>query len=157
MLRTILYSLILLMSFQIAHGQEIELKLNFFGYRFTQNEERLNWKELDKATESNKEANLLIKKAMKNRNWDIAGSVLAGALIGIPIGQSVGGADPNWTLAYIGAGIVIATIPLTFSTFNNVNKGVDLYNQSLNEANNTYKPELQIKGGVHGVGLVLRL
>lgn len=143
-----------LFFFNISFGQEIEMKINLLGYKFVQNGERLTWKEVAKATESNKEANLLIKKAKSNNIISNALTIAGGALIGIPIGQSTTERNPNWTLAYIGGGMIAIAIPFTFSAFNKANEGVDKYNLSLKSASTfEFKPEFKIIANGNGVGL----
>jgi hypothetical protein len=140
--------------FNISFGQEIEMKLNILGYKFVQNEQRLTWKEVIKATESNPEANLLIKKAKSNNIISNTLTMAGGALIGISIGQSTTERNPNWTLAYIGGGIVAIGIPFTLGTFNKANEGVDKYNLSLKSASTfEFKPEFKIIANGKGVGL----
>lgn len=128
--------------------------MNLMGYRFEQNGQKLTWKELVNATESNIDANELIKKA---RTHNTISNVLAstgGVLIGIPIGQSISDRDPNWTLAYIGAGIAVIGIPFTFSAFNKTNEGVDKYNLSLKSTSSfKFEPEFRIISNSNGVGL----
>lgn len=135
-------------------AQEIEMKLNFFGYNFVQNGEKLNWKELVKATESNIEANLLVKKAKSHNTISTISAIVGGGLIGIPLGQSKTDRNPNWTFAYIGGGIVAIGIPFSFSAFNNVNKGVEKYNLAFKSASSfEFKPEFKIVANANGFGL----
>ncbi|WP_411765990.1 hypothetical protein [Winogradskyella sp. A3E31] len=132
------------------------MKLNIFGYKFSQNDERLSWSELIEATKSNTEANVLIKKAKSNRTVYQVLGFIGGALIGIPIGQAISNENPNWTLAYIGGGISIASIPFSFSAFNKVNKGIDKYNLSLKSASvYQFKPEFNFAINSNGVGLTM--
>ncbi len=137
-----------------SFGQEIEMKLNLLGYKFVQNGQKINWKELVNATESNSEANLLIKKAKSHNTISNILAFAGGGLIGIPIGQSMSDREPNWTLAYIGGGIAVIGIPFTFSALNKANKGVDKYNLSLKSASSfEFKPEFEIIANVNGIGL----
>ncbi|WP_435138260.1 hypothetical protein [Formosa sp. A9] len=137
-----------------SFGQEIEMKLIFFGYKFIQNGQKLNWKALDNATESNLEANLLIKKAKTHKTISNILSFAGGALIGIPIGQSISDQDPNWTLAYIGGGIIGIGIPFSLSAFNKANEGVDKYNLSLKSATAfEFKPEFKVMANGNGIRL----
>jgi len=137
-----------------SFGQEIEMKLNLLGYKFVQNGQKLNWKELVNATESNLEANLLIKKAKSHNTISNILAFVGGGLTGIPIGQSINDRKPNWTLAYIGGGIAVIGIPFSFGAFNNVNKGVDKYNLSLKSASSLeFKPEFKIIANGNGIGL----
>ncbi len=147
----LIFGLFLLNS---SFGQEIELKATPLGYKFIQNGKKLKWKELVAATESNVEANLLIRKARTHNTISTVGALLGGALIGIPLGQSASDQDPNWTLAYIGGGIALVAIPFSFSGFNKVNKGIDDYNLSLKSASiYHFKPEFQVIANGNGIGL----
>lgn len=138
----------------VSNAQEIEMKINLMGYNFIQEGEKLSWSELLNATTSNKEAYQLIKKAKSQNTLSTITSIIGGVLVGIPLGQSRTEKDPNWTLAYIGGGITIVGIPLSFSAFNNVNKGVDMYNLSLKSASRyQFKPEFKIVASGNGIGL----
>ena len=113
----------------------------------------MTWKELTKATESNPEANLLIKAKSHNTISNIL-EIVGGGLIGIPLGLSMTDRDTNWTLAYIGGGIAAIGIPFTFSAFNKVNEGVDKYNLSLKPVSTfEFKPQFKIIANGKGVGL----
>ena len=137
-----------------SFAQEIEMKLNLLGYKFVQDGEKLNWKGLVKATESNTEVNLLIKKAKSQNTISTIAGLVGGGLIGIPIGQSTTPREPNWTLAYIGGGIMAIGIPFSFSAINNANKGVDKYNLSLRSTSTfEFKPEFNIIANGNGIGL----
>jgi hypothetical protein len=145
-----------LFFFNTSIGQQIDMELNLLGYSFTQNGEQLNWKQLVAATESNFEANELIKIARSHTVSTIT-SAVGGVLIGIPIGQSLSDQDPNWTLAYIGGGITLISFPFTFSAFNKVNKGVDDYNLSLQSTSSfRNKAEFDFIVNSNGVGLSMR-
>ena len=135
-------------------AQEIEMKLNLFGYNFVQNGEKLKWKELVKATESNIDASLLIKKAKSHNSISTFAAIVGGGLVGIPLGQSTTDRDPNWTFAYIGGGLIAIGIPFSLSAFNNVNKGVDKYNLALKSASSfEFKPKFKIVASGNGFGL----
>lgn len=54
-----------------------------------------------------------------------------GALIGYPLGQKLGGEEPNWTLAYVGAGSAVASIPLAIWADSSVGSAVEAHNRSL--------------------------
>ncbi|WP_340066006.1 hypothetical protein [Ascidiimonas aurantiaca] len=130
------------------------MRLTFFGYKFIQNEERLTWNQLATATEANREANLLIKKAKTQNTVSSVLAMVGGGLIGIPIGQSIADVDPNWTLAYIGGGIAVISFPFSLSAFNNVNKGIDKYNLSLKHTSTSaFSPEFRVIANRNGIGL----
>lgn len=68
--------------------------------------------------------------------WGIAGSVasaVGGLLIGWPIGDALSDSeeDPNWTLAYVGGGVMVVGIGLSVLADSYLSKAVDSYNGSL--------------------------
>lgn len=153
MRKTLLLFAFIVIGLQVTQAQEIEMKINFWGYKFIQNGERLSMKELLAATDANEKAYALIRKARTQNTLSTIFSFTSGALIGIPIGQSLGGEDPNWTLAYIGGAIAVISIPLSFGALNNFNKGIDTYNVSKAATGYHFKPEFKISAGGNGVGL----
>jgi|TARA_B110001469_G_C9340833_1_gene180659 hypothetical protein len=146
-------TLIGLLFFNISFGQEIKMGMNLFGYKFEQNNKRLSWKELVSETESNIDANLLIKKAKSQNTISSILAFAGGGLIGIPIAQSITERESNWTLAYIGGGILAVGLPIAIISSKNVKKGIDLYNSSLNLTSNYFQPEFKIIANGNGLGL----
>jgi hypothetical protein len=140
-----------------AQDQEIEMKVNFWGYKFMKDGERLNWKELEEATTAVENANLLIKKARGQHTTSIIMAVVGGGMIGWNLGQARNEDDPNYTLAYVGGGIAAVGMGFSISSFNKVNKGVDLYNLAVNKtAQYQFQPELLVVSNGNGVGLSMR-
>lgn len=142
--------------FSSCFSQQIEMKLNLLGYEFTQNGERLNWKQLVEATESNLDVNELLKIARSHNTIANVTAGIGGILIGVPLGQSWSDVDPNWTLAYIGGGIALISFPFTFSAFNKVNKGIDDYNLSL-KSTSTVRNNTEFKFMINGNGIGLQM
>ncbi len=143
-------------SFAQNQAKEIDMKVNFWGLKFIQDDKSLSWKELVNATESNYDANLLIKKARTHNTISDITGLIGGGLIGFPIGQSISDGDANWTLAYIGGGIALISIPFSFSAFNKVNKGIDDYNRSLNSNAYRFQPEFELVANGNGIGFIMR-
>lgn len=137
-------------------GQEIEMGINLLGYKFEQNSRRLSWKELVNETQTNIEANLLIKKAKSQNTLSNILAFAGGGLIGVPLGQSSTDRKPNWTLAYIGGGITIIGIPIAISASRNAKKGIDLYNSSMNSTSIYFEPEFKIIANGNGIGLSMK-
>lgn len=135
-------------------AQRIEMEKGFGGYKYTQDGNRLTMGALVKTMESNPEAHVLIKKAKGN---NVFASILGGAggfLIGYPLGTAIGGGDPNWVMAGIGAGLVIISIPISSGATKNARKAVDLYNASLPETS-FYETKLEYRMVAGGSGVVL--
>jgi hypothetical protein len=140
-----------------AQDQEIEMKVNFWGYKFMKEGERLNWKELEEATTAVENANLLIKKARGQHTTSIIMAVVGGGMIGWNLGQARNEDDPNYTLAYVGGGIAAVGMGFSISSFNKVNKGVDLYNLAVNKtAQYQFQPEFLLLSNGNGIGLSMR-
>ena len=68
-------------------------------------------------------------------NYDI-GTVFGfagGFLVGWPLGTALGGGEPNWTLAGIGAGLIVVSIPFSTSYTKHAKKAVGIYNTGLSQ------------------------
>lgn len=78
-----------------------------------------------------------------------------GFLIGWPIGTAIGGGDPNWLLAGIGAGILIVAIPVSKAATTNALKAVEIYNSSQQTSYFHNGVKLYLGLADHGLGLKL--
>ena len=131
---------------------EITIRSNFWGMQFYQNNKRLSTRELVKAMEPNAEAYKQIKSA--NGKNTLAGilSTAGGFMIGWPIGTSMGGGQPQWALAGVGAGLVAVGIPLSISANKKTKSAVALYNEGLKSTVSTNELRFNFKG--NSLGLV---
>ncbi|MFD0860653.1 hypothetical protein ACFQ1M_00420 [Sungkyunkwania multivorans] len=151
--------LLMTLTFAIAtitlcNAQKIEMEKGFGGYKYTQNGTRLTMGQVVAAVQSNPEAYNLIKKAQSKKTTASLMSLVGGALIGWPIGASIGGGDPNWTLAGVGAGFVAVSIPIASGGNKKAKQAVELYNSSLDSASNiSFRPEFKIVANANGIGL----
>ena len=155
-MKKILLFLIAISYGTASFGQEIEGKYNLLGYRLIQNEERLSWKVVFELTESQSEANLLIKRAKTQNTISTVLSLVGGGMIGLQLGKSETTEDSGWTLGYIGSGVALAGFTFAFWSGKNMKKGVDMYNQSLISSNQyRFKPEFEIAGNKNGIGITM--
>lgn len=94
---------------------------------------------------------------MKNasNNVKIArGSSFVGAfLVGIPIGSAIAGKEPNWTLATVGSGFVVAAIPFYVSFKKGSKRALNIYEYEIMKPFNTSTAHLKL--GECGVGISL--
>jgi hypothetical protein len=84
--------------------------------------------------------------------------ILAGAggfLIGWPLGQAIGGGEPQWALAGAGAVLVGLSIPLSSAAKKRSIKAVEIYNQGVLKKQSKDPMSMKIVGGANGFGLVL--
>ena len=154
MRKTILTLFFALTAMTFCTAQRIEMKKVFGGYKYTQNGNLMSMRDLVNTMESNKQAFDLIKKAQSNNTLASIIGFAGGGLIGWPIGTAVGGGDPNWTLAGIGAGLVAVGIPISSSANKKAKQAVELYNSSLGSTSfYETKPELKVIANGNGIGL----
>ena len=138
-------------------AQQIEIKKNFWGYKFIQNEKSLSMNGLARTMINNEEAHSLIKKAKKKIVIANITAVAGGLLIGLPIGTAARGNDADWNLALIGSGFVAVSIPLSISATRNTKKAIEIYNSSLEStAYKNFKPQFNIVSNANGVGLSMK-
>jgi len=126
---------------------------SFLGYKFIQHEERLNFNQLPDVLDENQEAFLLIKKAKTN---NIVSSIIGGIggfMIGWQLGTAIVGGEPNWTLAAVGGGLVVVSIPIYSKSMGQTLRAVDLYNAGL--GTNSRRPKLNLRFVRHGFGFAL--
>lgn len=150
----IFLTIVLALGFSICHSQEIEFNRVLFGYRFTQDKERLSWKEVLEKTELYPKSYELIKKSKTQNTISSIASIIGGGLIGAPLGLSISDLDPNWTLAYVGGGFAAIGISLDIIAIRNAKKGTEIYNSTLKSVSlSPFRPKFKIIGNNKGLGL----
>ncbi|MDN3595480.1 hypothetical protein [Zunongwangia endophytica] len=155
-MKKIITLILFIASLSLSNAQQIEYEKVFGGYKFTRNENTLSLGDLSNIVEDTPQAEDLIKKAKTTTVFTTILSFAGGGLIGWPIGEAIGGGDPNWALAGIGAGLVAVAIPLSSSAGKKAKEAVDIYNMSLEKQTNNFNPELNILASGNGLGLSLR-
>jgi predicted lipid-binding transport protein (Tim44 family) len=150
---------LILLSFSLIHGQtsndSIRIEKVFGSYTFYQEGRRLNLNQLAKTMKSNPEAYKHIKKARSNYTGSMILGYAGGFMVGWPLGTAIAGGEPNWIIAGIGAGIIVASIPFTRKTNEQAKKAVELYNRG--EVTGSYhdKPKLEFALNRNGIGFRL--
>uniref|UniRef100_UPI003216684B hypothetical protein n=1 Tax=uncultured Draconibacterium sp. TaxID=1573823 RepID=UPI003216684B len=143
-------------SFVFAQNEaEITMKKVFGGYQFYQGDQRLNMKGLVNAVENNEQAFAEMKAARSTYTFATIMSGAAGFMIGYPVGTAIGGGDPNWALAGIGAGLILVSIPISQKFNKQAKQAVDTYNAGLPTSSFWDKNELRLSMTGNGVGLTL--
>jgi hypothetical protein len=155
---TIIVSLLAL-SLNFVNGQisadSITMKKGFGGYQFFQGEQRLNMKQLVSSMKPNDEAYRQIKSAQSNYTLGLILGYTGGFLIGWPIGTALGGGEPNWALAGVGAGLIVLAIPVSQGFNKKAKQAVATYNRGLRTTSFWDKNALKVSINDHGVGLTL--
>jgi hypothetical protein len=80
---------------------------------FRLNGNKLRPKQLLELTKNNPEANKLMKTARSNYTVAYIFSSVGSSLIGYQLGYSVSGGKANWTLAGVGGGLFLASLPFS--------------------------------------------
>ena len=126
-----------------------------FGTLYLQKGQRLTPGQLLSITKSNQAAYEEMKTAKTNYDIGTVLSFSGGFMVGWPIGTALGGGDPNWALAGIGAALIVASIPLSTAYKKHATKAVRIYNRSV--TNTGYrKRHIHIGPATKGIGLALR-
>lgn len=142
-------------SFGQTGDNSIVMTKGFGGYQFYQHDSKLSISQLVKTMESNEQAHKQIKSAQTNNTFATIIGGAGGFMVGYPLGAALGGGDPNWTMAGIGAGLIVVSIPLTQKFNKQAKAAVDTYNNDLQARSFLNKKEVNL--GFSGNGLGLRL
>ncbi|MEE4198774.1 MAG: hypothetical protein V2I54_14135 [Bacteroidales bacterium] len=155
---TVLLTL-LLVSLTFAFGQTatdpITMKKVFGGYQYYQGEKLLTMNQLIKTVKPNEKAYKQIKSAQSTYTAGMIFSYAGGFMIGWPLGTALAGGEPNWTIAGIGAGLLVLTIPITKSYHKKTTKAVDIYNSGLTKSSFRENKTLRLSMTGYGIGLTL--
>lgn len=139
-----------------AQEKSIESRKSFGTYQYFQkNGARLNNNQLTNLVKNNPEAAALMDKAKTNNTIGTIFGFIGGGLIGWQFGSAIGGGEPNWAAAGVGAGLIGISIPFNAGYNKNSQRAVELYNAGLNASSNNQQPELKL--GFSGSGLGLKL
>jgi hypothetical protein len=101
------------------------------GTTFLQNDRRLKPKELLVITKANPAAFKEMKIAKSNYDASSVFGFVGGFLVGWPIGTALGGGEPNWTMAGIGAGLIVVSIPFSSAYSKRAKNAIGIYNGGL--------------------------
>lgn len=136
--------------------EKIEIEKIFGGYRYTQNGRTLKMNQLVNKMRFDELAYPKIKTARLNNTLATIFGATGGFLIAYPIGTAIANGEPNWTLAYIGAGLIVLSIPISILGNKKAAEAVKIYNANLFDQASHFK-ESQLRLNISGVGLGLTL
>lgn len=133
--------------------QPIEIKNVWGGTLFYQNGERLSLTKLDKILKSDTEAYSQFKRAKGNSTIASILGAAGGAAIGWQIGAAIGGGEPNWGVAGIGAGFIAIGIPISIKSAKQAKLAVNTYNKSHQTTGIWKRTEIKLAMKGNGIGL----
>lgn len=142
-------------AFSQTETDSISVKKAFGGYQFYQGKNRLNMKQLVNTMKPNEEAFSQIKSAQSSYTMASIVSFAGGFMMGWQLGTVVGGGEPNWAMAGIGAGLVVVSIPISQKFNKQAKQAIDTYNQGLQTTSFWNRSELRFSTQANGVGLTL--
>jgi hypothetical protein len=151
---------LLTMSLTFTFGQtvndSISAKKVFGGYQFSQGGKRLKVNQLVNAMKPNEQAYNKIKSAKSTYTLATIIGGAGGFMVGYTIGTAIGGGDPNWVMAEIGAGLIVVSIPITLSYNKKAKEAVDTFNDGFKTSSYWNKSELKMTLTGNGIGFTLR-
>lgn len=154
MIKTFITLIFAISAITFCHAQKIEATKVFGGYKYTQNGTKMTMKDLVQTMKADAKSYQLIKKAQSDNTIASIIGFAGGALVGWPVGAAIGGGDPNWTLAAIGAGLIVVAIPIGSGANKKANLAVETYNKSLGITSfNEIKPKFNLILNGNGIGL----
>lgn len=115
--------------------------------------DKLTMKDLAEVVKSNPEAHSEIKIARSNATGANVFSYIGGFMIGWPLGTAIGGGDPNWTIAGIGIGLALVSIPFSLKSVKHTRNAVDIYNRDLNKTGRVKKTEYHLHFTGNNLGI----
>ena len=144
-------------AFAQKDRDKIKIERIFGGYKYTQNGRELKMKQLVRTMKYDELAFPKIKSARFNNTLSVILGASGGLLVGWPIGTAISNGDPNWTLAYIGAGLIAISIPISIMGNKQAIKAVKIYNENLTkQAFQPHHPTLRFSVNASGLGLTLQ-
>ena len=136
-------------------AQQIEVRKSFGEVQLYKDDVRLTMKDTKALMRDHQTAFKELRKANTNKAFAYIFSIPGGALIGYPIGTAIGGGDPEWVLAGIGAGLVAVSIPFISGYNKRAGNAVNLYNEAVMNSTSSFQPDVRFNVKANGVSLVI--
>jgi len=154
----------LLITTSYCYAQEkssagpITIEKSFWGTKYIWNGQKIQPRSGFATIMADHEECLASVRSGNTKFW--SGAVLAGvggALIGWPVGQSIGGAeDVNWELAYVGGGIAVFGIILSVMAEKSYNKAVNCYNAQFENTSGISRRSIDFEVGMKRANVLVR-
>ena len=141
---------------QAQNADTLYLYSNFWGNKFYKGDTIFSINAvLEELAIKEQPYNLMLNAKKDNTFAQIFGAA-GGLLIGWPLGTALGGGEPKWFLAGIGAGLVAISIPLSINFKKKANEALNMHN-SLIAKPTALKYNPTYKLGLSGNGLHLKM
>ena len=155
-----IYVLFLLMFggfyFSVAQSttDSVYVAKSFLGYRFYQNDTRLNFNQLPYVMEENGEAYYVIKKAKSNYTISTIISGTGGFILGWQLASALFSGEPNWVLAGVGGGLIVISIPIYSKSYRQSLDAIELHNKGI--AASAHRLDISFGTTANGAGLIVK-
>ena len=150
--------ILLAIGFLNANAQtttdSIYVAKNFLGYKYFQNDMRLNFNQLPYVMSENSEAHYLIKKAKSKYTISTIMSGTGGFLVGWQLATALFGGDPDWALTGVGGALIVVSIPLNSRAMSLAFEAIDIYNSGISNASR--RPEMHFGFTGNGAGILVK-
>jgi hypothetical protein len=154
--------IIVLLTFSLSNvfaqvaTDSITIKKILGSYQFYQNQKKLKHKEVANAMIFNQEAYTQFKSAQSSYALATIIGGAGGLLVGWNIGTAIGGGNPNWVMAGVGAGLIVLSLPLNQSFNKKGKQAVEAYNSNIKASIIKEKNQLNLSISGNKVGFVFR-
>lgn len=158
MKRYFLFLFLFMMGYTCLSAQSndtIEVRPAFGGYSFYQSGHRLSMSELVNALEVNTDAWSMARSAQTTSVIANIMGGIGGACIGWQLGAAMAGRKANWTVAGVGAGLIVIAYPISLSANKKLKQAVGLYNATKSTTSFWHNSELRLQISDEGLGLAL--
>ena len=141
-------------SDSICQSDSIKIEKGLGTY-FIYKGQKLTPKQLLHLTEGNSAAYEEMRTAKTNNSIANAFAFAGGFLVGWPVGTVMGGGDPNWVLAGVGAGLIVVSIRFSSAYTRHAKNAVNIYNSGIKTIGRT--PDISFRAGFtrNGIGLIM--
>jgi hypothetical protein len=156
MRKSFIVGLLLVITYSL-NGQDISDTIEVkkaFGVVFLQKGQKLTPGKLLEISSSNPESYKEMKIAKGNYDAGTLFGFAGGFMVGWPLGTAIAGGEPNWTLAAIGAGLIVISIPFSTSYSKHARKAVEIYNNGLKQ---TGLNSMEFRLGLTSNGIGLKI
>lgn len=121
---------------------------------FRQDGRKLKPRDLLELTKSNPKAYEEMRIAKSNYDASQVFGFIGGFLVGWPLGTALGGGEPNWTLAAVGGGVILISLPFSSGFAKHAMKAMSIYNDDLRKS---ARNPVRMKMGLSVTGIKLEM
>jgi hypothetical protein len=120
--------LIALQAFPQAPDSTIQIETTFWGIQYLKTGKQLSFKEVGSVLASEPEAFAEYRKARKNYMVGTVVSLGGAALIAYSVGSALTSAAPHWSVAVVGAGMLLVSVPMNNAFHRRIHRAIGIYN-----------------------------